>query len=248
MRRKAKYLLKPLNWLLKQARRMRSTQTAQEKNAASRQPNQPATPSKSTFHQSIETLPYKTFLDIHITGNLDLLTIEGTADPMALVLSWNEILMEYSDAIKTKKSSTLFQLSRKILKNNWLIKLVDDCVLILKYGYDEQVANVLYEQGYSLVQNLPDREQYLKQIYRVQTEAKILIVLQNQYNIEYKTLNPVGAPPQARSMVDYEKELRILSKFMGYSIRSHQITTMEFVSILNAYLEYSETLKEAENE
>jgi hypothetical protein len=49
--------------------------------------------------------------------------------------------------------------------------------------------------------------------------------------------------PEQRQMIDYEKELRILSKFMGYNIRKQDITVMEYCSILNAYIENAEAIK-----
>lgn len=241
MLNKAKYLTKPLTWLKAQAIHLLSTQTKEEKNASSLPPIQPGTQSSSSYHQGIEKLPYSIFLQVITTGDVKHLIIEGDPAEAELLMAWYEIQYEYSDSVRTSKTDSILQLSKKILDAQWRMSFIDLCVFILKKGYNKEPADALVSLGYSLVEDLPERDAYLMQIYQIETEAKFLIIQLNQYNNEYKRLNPGGPGVQSRTMIDYEKELRILSKFMGYSIKKDQVTTMEFCSILNAYIEHIET-------
>jgi len=248
MLKKPKYLIKLLNWLRRPGRLMRFIPMAKAKSNASLPATQPGTLLSSTFHQSIETLKYKTFLEIQIDGDVSRLKIEGDPHPDILTLAWYEIQLQYSDAVKTPKTNSLLQLSNKILKTMWQMTMVDNCIVVLKRGYDKEAAGYLFELGYSLIEENKDWTEYLKQVISVETQAKVLIVMLNQYQIEYKMMNPASNDLVKRTMVDYEKELRIVAKVaVGAFVKAGDITTMEFISMLNAYIEHNELLKEPVN-
>lgn len=246
MLNKPKFLTKLLTWLKAQVKHLLSTQTKEEKNASSLPLNQPGIQSNNTYHQGIEKLPYSVFLQVMTTGDVRHLIIEGNPSDVELTMAWYEIQYQYSDSVRTPKTDSILQLSKKILDARWRMSFVDLCVFILKKGYNREPAEALVSLGYSLVEDLPEWDSYLMQVYQVETEAKFLIIQLNQYNNEYKKLCPESDAIQSRTMIDYEKELRILSKFMGYSIKKDQITTMEFCSILNAYIEHIESRKNVE--
>ena len=124
-----------------------------------------------------------------------------------------------------------------MLNNRWQISLVDMCLYILKREFCPVSAGALADLGYALVVEIEDRSAYMTQIYLIETEAKMLIILQNQYNNEYKRLTGGEASPVKRIAMDYEKELRVIGKFIGHFIRSEAITTFEFCSFLNMYIE-----------
>jgi len=176
------------------------------------------------------------------------LKIEGDPHSDILTLAWYEIQLQYSDAVKTPKTNSLLQLSNKILKTMWQMTMVDNCIVVLKRGYDKEAAGYLFELGYSLVEENKDWTEYLKQVISVETQAKVLVVMLNQYQIEYKMMNPASNDLVKRTMVDYEKELRIVAKVaVGAFVKAGDITTMEFISMLNAYIEHNELLKEPVN-
>lgn len=226
-----------LNLLKRIMNILQSIRTNLAKRKLSGQANQPITLLNNTFHQSINTVPYKAFYEVIISGNTNLLTISGTPTGEQLNEAWSVIEQEYSDAVQTKKTKSIFDLAKKILNNRWQLSLIDMCVYILKQQYCETSAGALLDLGYPFVENLEDREQYLTQIYAIETEAKFLIILQNQYNNEYKNLTGGEKAPVERTAIDYEKELRIISKYVGYSIKSDQITVFEFISYLNMFIE-----------
>lgn len=244
MKQKKKYLKWPFKKQKKQAIGMPSIQTNTDNPASYQQqtPPQPASQSEDTFHQTIQTLPYSVFVEILISKNLLLLIITGQPAQSKLEAAWSNILNEYSDAIKTEKSNNLFEAGKKLIYNRWCINFLSLALDYLKHEYDAAIAERISTLGYPLIEYNEDKNVYLKSIFEVETEAKFLIVQQNQLTAEYERLGGKKAPEQ-RQMIDYEKELRILSKFMGYNIRKQDITVMEYCSILNAYIENVEAIK-----
>jgi hypothetical protein len=90
-----------------------------------------------------------------------------------------------------------------------------------------------------------DREQYLSMIERVRTEAKTLIVLLNRYCNEYKILSP-DEKENVREYADYITEVAILSKYQGYSIKTKEVTVLEYCCIVNSFIAHQEALKKLE--
>lgn len=134
----------------------------------------------------------------------------------------------------------MMQLLKNISRCNFLIKFVlQNACPYLKSRYSERMALRVQEYGYPLIEE--DKENgrgNLKQIYMVESEVKTQIVLLNQYNREWQQRYPNDTAPVERTLMDYDKELAILSKFMGHWIRRKKITVWEFCSIVNAYNEY----------
>lgn len=201
-------------------------------------PNLPVTtPLPVAFHRKCSSLIYDSFLTVLTTGDLQVLVISGTPTQQELIDAWDEIIQEYVSLVKTEKSTTIFNCWLKVIRTQWLLTLLTHALDALKMQYDEDIANAIAGQGFSLIQPMEDRQKYLKQIYFVEQEAKSLIVQLNQYTTEYKALCPTEAETEKTDIAEYEKELAILSKFMGYRIDKKVITVTEFTSILNVYLE-----------
>jgi hypothetical protein len=192
-----------------------------------------------TYYHTLRTLPYASFLEIILnTGTLDLLVRAGNPDAAVVIQVWESILGEYYEVIKTDKSDNIFFVYKKIKHLEWKLTIISNSLEYLKHVWSADIANLLLELGYDYVQDLPDREQYLKQVYGIETEAKFLVVQLNQYNNEYQVLCPAGSNNTQRTYMDYAKEMQILSKFMGYRIDPHVVTVYEFCTIVNLYIDH----------
>jgi hypothetical protein len=179
-----------------------------------------------------------------ISGDLHLLTISGFPTDEELAVAWDEITQEYSSLITTPRSNNIFELFKRISKCNFLIKFLGWATSHLKVKWSEEIALRIQDYGYPLIQKDPDHNRgNLKQIYMVESEGKTNIVLLNQYVKEYKIACPDEAAPIERTLMDYDKELAILSRFMGKWIRRKKITVWEFCTIVNAYNEYNKANK-----
>lgn len=192
--------------------------------------------SNSTYHSSCSTLPYNIFLQIQLTRDITLLTIKGNVDPEILAIAWDKIVEECADLIKTDKADNIFQLVKKIRRTDWQIFYLEKALNRLKVGYSEYHALRIQELGYDLIKDLEDNEAYLKQIYLVENEAKTLIILLNQYIHEYNLYN-LKTNSEEKDLMHYEKELRILSKFIGHKLLADEITVFYYYSVVNAFFE-----------
>lgn len=188
------------------------------------------------------------WINIMLTGNLIFLVINGEPGPKELLHAWNLITDEYSELIKSDKSDDVFDVYKKIESTKFKLFYIATTLDYLKAEYDYELAESLASMGYFFIQDLPDRKDYLGQIFKVETEAKFLIVLLNQYTNEYNILMKDHEDVSIkRTVMDYEKELMILSKHQGYRIRKEQTTVTEYAAIINTYIEYHKSVnKDAE--
>lgn len=205
------------------------------------------TPSSFTLHRSIKTLSYESFIQIITGEDLGPLIISGQPPIEELILAWEGIADEYAGAIKTGKSKSVFEAYRKVIRIEAQIKLVDASLYYLTHEYDEEIANILFNNGYHLITPNDDRETYLKDIEKVRTEAKTLIVVLNQAVAHYKLLSPDNEHKVERSYQDFIDELAILSKHQGYALRAKEITVLEYCSIVNSYIAFVEASKKKQN-
>lgn len=197
-----------------------------------------ATLSEDMYHQKCKTLLYSTYIEIQTTGSLSLLTICGEPTEDQLEQAWDEIQQEYSDLIRTEKTTNVFDLYQKLSYTRFKLEYLGWVLPYLKAEYKQEYAERIASLGYDLIEWNEDREKYLQQIYLVENDAKFLIVQLNQLSSEYKKINPGASGSDVeRTAMDYEKELAILSRFMGRWIRASEITVFEFCAIVNAYLE-----------
>jgi len=161
--------------------------------------------------------------------------------------NWKEIQSEFADLIKTPQSESIFQLYNKIefFRNKISVLLgskeFPGALDLLKVEYDKELAEIVMNNGYDLIEFSEDREQYLKAIYLIETECKSLIIYLNQYINEYNLLCPEGEQVR-HDRAFYEREYSIISKYMGF--RLHDATVAEFCGHKNLYFE---ELKHHEN-
>jgi hypothetical protein len=241
MRKNKKPLMKPKDLPMNQASGMPSTPTSTEPGRSSATTSRVA-PSYALYHQSCDTLIYGEFLKILTTGDLRPLVIEGEPTEEDLKTAWDKILSEYSERITTEKTGNIISLWKRIIYTKWQISFLDIALDYLKQEYDAEIAEQVMMAGFDMIEDLESREDYLRQIYSIETEAKTLIVILNQLYNEYKILHPHGETIE-RTMADYDKELAILSKHVGFWIRKNEVTVADVASIVSIYMDYVKSLE-----
>ena len=245
MPKNKKYFSGLTGWLKKLVSGRPFTQTSMEPLVSYRHQQPSGTPSGYTLHRSIRTLIYEDFLQVIISGELAPLIISGNPPIDELVTAWENITEEYSEAIKSHRSRSVFDCYKRIIRTQAQIQVIDAGLMYLTQQFDEEIANVIADMGYTLIIWDEDKEVYLNRINRVRTEAKTLIVMLNQYKNEYSIINPDGKEVN-RDYQSYLNELAILSKHQGYAIRVKEITVLEYCSIVNSFIAYNEALKHSD--
>lgn len=243
MKKKGKYISWHRKEQEKQMSGKPSLETKEENSVSSLQVSPPGIQSLGTYHKSIKTLVYEDFLTILTTEELKPLVISGEPPIDELVTAWESITDEYSNAIKTPKSDSIYACYKKIKRTEAYIKLVDWCLLILTEEYDEQFAKMIAEMGYNMIEPCDDKEEYLRRIKIVKLQASTLIVLLNQYQNEYNLLAP-GDDKAKRDYQSYMDELALLSRHQGGGlIQPKSITVAQYISIVNSFMSYHDALR-----
>lgn len=199
--------------------------------------------SKESYHQSCRTLPYDRFIEISVTGNLFWLIISGNPSKEKLERAWGDILEEYGSLAKTEKSKSIFECWRSIEYTHFRIKYVQRCIAFLQEYYDEEIALSLVELGFDFIQKNDDTKEYFRQLQMLELEAGALIVKLGQLQAEYQRLSPQGEELRMRDRQEFERELAILEKHMGFGIKKDTTTVFEFVVKMNVLMETANKLK-----
>jgi hypothetical protein len=220
MKPKTRFIKKLWNWRQRVAYGLGYTRTKKESVDTSEQTSPKDFQSTDLLLLTCSTLKYSDFLKY---------LLEEEIPPE----NWIELQAEFSELLRTPKTENITQLWKKIVYTDWKVKMLSASVAYLKVEYSGEIAEALMLLGYDLVEDLEDRELYLRQIYMVESESKTLVIMLNQYTNEYKLMFPEGEYKRTRA--DYEKELAILGKYMGY--RLNEITVSEFAGIVNLYMD-----------
>lgn len=242
MSRKEKHTRRQWPWQQKPGNGLPSTGMSMDNSAIVATDKQAASSSLNVLHLNCSTLPLSNFIEILISGNLRWLIINGHPTQEELSQVWDDILQEYVSLVKTDKADTIFSLYKKIKITEWQLVFIEKSVMALKIQYDEEIAIDLSNLGFGEVIKTEDKNIYLSSLYSIETSAKMLIVLLNQYYAEYKSMNADTAA-ESVNMSDaerrfiYEKELSHLSKFQGFRIIKEKISVLEYCAIVNNYLE-----------
>lgn len=238
---------KYLNWLQKRlnslAKSRPSTETEKGSFVSYQHDQELGSPSSFTLHQSIRTLSYESFILILTGEDLGPLIISGQPPVDELISAWDNISEEYSAAIKTNKSKGVFEAYKKIVRIESQIKLIDAALLYLECEYDEEIATILLENGYHLVEPNDDKEAYLRSINTVRTQAKTLVIILNQAVAHYKLLSPDNEMKVERGYQSFLDELAILSKHQGSFLKPKELTVAEYCAVVNGYIAYVEANK-----
>lgn len=216
-----------------------STRMVKEENNISEQIAPTDYQSNNISLHSIKTIKYGSYIEIRRNGDKRRLIISGEPTQQQLEECWEEILLDYSDNIQTEKSASTFDLWKRIAYTEWKQNFLNVSLRLLKYKYNEEVAKEIHSLGYALIVECEKREDYLKQIYSIQSETDFLTTLLNQYDAQFALLcKKEGVEEPEMRDIDYEKELSILSRFMKFRIKRNKITLFEFIAYTNDYLDY----------
>lgn len=188
---------------------------------------------------------YDVFVKVLVESKYELLVIQGEPTKEELWAAWTEIMSEYSDLIKTEKSKNIFEAWRKCVYTYFKMVFIENFIfecrsknpLTGEYRYNAGRAEEVMLMGYDLIEKPENEEKYLHQVELLDRESKTLVVLLNQYNQEYKLLAPDEANPVKRTIADYDKELAILSKYVGFLIDKKKTTVSQVCAIINAFIE-----------
>jgi hypothetical protein len=129
-------------------------------------------------YKTLETTPYKVILKIvnDPVSNLHLLTDEKEPDFEKLGGIWINIFEELIELDSNNTSEEILHIEREISALKCKHDFIQLSLLALEFDYDEELANILREYGYTIT-----TENYYADLEKVRRESKAILTTVKKY-------------------------------------------------------------------
>lgn len=179
------------------------------------------------------------FIDISYNQNLSLLDknydpetgISSSIVPSeVLEKTWADINLEYTELMDngTMKSLLTTTAEIELLKLNF--SLITSVVEVLKEHHVSELVDILKEYGYSFPFDPKDPVKYHKDLGRVLTQAKALIVQIRIKESEAREVAPKEEQAGQATRDDWDDILIALSDDAGYDLDSNKLTVYKYTT------------------
>jgi len=138
------------------------------------------------IYNSLNTIPYKLFVDIEKTGKCFLLNTNITRESDLskekldeLVNLWNVLYEVHLGKHRSEESKKIFKLSKKIDHLISLSKVMVTSCDCLRFEYNPEIHSIVTDNGFKLATN--STEAYYKSIDRIERESNNFVVQAEYY-------------------------------------------------------------------
>lgn len=202
---------------------------------------------KNILYESIHKLPYTTFREVMIDGDLSLLVISGVASETQLANAWDSILTQYGDALGKDDPDGYFAAYRDYLDAVRVKEKVVVLIYALRQIYYKNWAvqlNKLIHGNFSF--DPTNKTAYLKLLDRCETRGKskdvdLIIAQSNLKAIQEK--RDKGATTLRPTREYFTTIQHNLEDLANRQIDFDKLTTFEFCDRMNRYNEHLNYLK-----
>lgn len=188
------------------------------------------------FYKTLDTIPYKLFLQIVETNDVSLLS-DTEKDINILNEVWQQMYDQHLSKNQTVESKKILKLSKNIDKMLFLNKVVLLACTSLRFEFTQEVLEILAGYGYKI--SILDNENYYKDIERIEREANAYIIKAENY----KSMLPEQKENQ-KTDYNIDDVMASYSMILGYSIGKHnEITYAEYYAFEKSVNNKVESLK-----
>lgn len=192
-----------------------------------------------SIYRSCRELPLSKFIDITLNKNLSLLDKNYNLDadvspdrvPSEFLLAiWAEINLEYTELMDNGSMKTLLEntASIELLRINF--NLITSMVEVLTQMHVPELVDILKEYGYNFQFDPNNPVKYQKDLARVLTQAKALIMQIKMKEAEARAIAPKEEAAGEATQDDWEDSLIALSDDAGYPLDPSKITVYQYTS------------------
>ncbi|HUR65466.1 MAG TPA: hypothetical protein VMZ03_03880 [Chitinophagaceae bacterium] len=208
------------------------------------------TPS-SKWYLHITDLPLRNFIDVSVDGNLAALTISGFPAQEDLLAAWQNIQVEYADAIGNhghRMHSILYR-DMSVLDTN--IKSIECLVDVMQKVVSPSLQDIINEYGKRLNRllltqykfDLKDQENYHANLKRCLMRKSGLKIDLDLKKIQYEALTKGADHPVFKLSREYFQNILItLSDYVKYAVQDN-ITVYEFCDRIRRFNKYYEEME-----
>jgi len=198
----------------------------------------------SEWYRSIYQIPLNKFIDVSVDGNLSSLIIRGFPSQIELALAWEEIKVEYADALGDSENKLFLSLNKEVAILTLTLKQIEVLINILsEIYYPEFVGelNKLLRINYDFnPDNVEDYRKKLKSCFNRSRSIKIEIDLKT---IQLKALEEKHSSSKAPYTRKYFQSVLVtLSDHAKYQLPD-SITVSEYCERLKRFNDYCEQMK-----
>lgn len=180
-------------------------------------------------YRDCSELPLYNWIKLAVTSDYKWLVKSGKTNA-DLSNIYDTILAEYTALIKDVRSSQELQLKIAITTIASRIDHVTICVNQLRIKRDERLISILQnELGFYRL----TYEDLAKDLELTETLMRSDIVKFEQKKIQYEKMFE-GSAENANGEIDFYDQIRVIGKWIGYSIDPHNTSLMQYVTYLNA--------------
>lgn len=172
-------------------------------------------------YSTLDTIPYKLFLQIAESGDVSLLSDTET-DTQVLNEIWEKMHNDHLSKNQTTESKKIFKLSKKIDEQLFLNKVMLLACAVMRFEFNQEVFDIITSYGYKL--SITDTESYHSDIEKIERES-------NAYNIKAENYKNMLPEPKEVTGSDYNVDdvMSSYSLILGYNIGKHnEITYSEY--------------------
>jgi len=196
---------------------------------------QSKTGSQWTAYQNISELPLYLFIDASVDDKISGLVKTGFPTEMEIQGIWQEIMIQFNEAMGDNESRRIFSLHKQIKSKDVTRDLINKALFMLRHPdrltpkgiakFEKFLNDTLYS---NIVLDLEDKDEYEDQLQVFKNMAASITLAIDMHMIEYKALKDkkksVGQKPDR---IYYQTVLLNLSDHAGYEV-TDKISTFEF--------------------
>jgi hypothetical protein len=201
----------------------------------------------TVLHNSLDTLILNDFIQIHVKKKFELLVITGQASPEQIAEAWEAIQEDFMSRMISVEAFAIFHFEKELAIINSKIALVGICLQVLEVKRSDAAVKELAAMGYRRPFNWNDRAAYEADLKAVESRSKTLLERRKTAEDRLKQARRPISERATKTVEDWDMDLAILSKYMGYRLDKKVITVSEFLNISALYSKELERQQEALN-
>lgn len=189
-------------------------------------------------YKTLETTPYKVILKIASdpASNLHLLTDDETPDLEKLAVIWMAIYEELSALDPNNEGDKILNLEKEISALRCKHDFIQLAVTALEFDYDEELANILREYGYTVT-----TANYYADLERVTRESKAILFSVKKFENKL----PKIEESQDFKKVNIDEVLAFYCTILGIDF---DYNTVPFTKVLALQVQVQEKIKAIEKQ
>lgn len=177
------------------------------------------------IYNSLDIIPYKTFLTILQSKVYTLLSSDGkdvfNEDEAKDI--WEELYDQYEKHNYDKDANKTLKLSQRIEALLTKYKVVKTSVVCLRFEYNQEVVDILKNYGYSL-----SEKTYLKDLDRIERESKNYLMQAEKLN---EQLPKTDDAEDNKAVVSIDKIILGYCSITGLNFDTNKITVTQFFAL-----------------